>query len=108
MFKQIILAGVFTAALAASATPVLARAGDGVSIGRDAKISVTQDGPVSAAAIGQNVKAYNLTGVVAGDVTIGRDVSITVKQKGPVTAAAIGQNATAANVTGVITSKTVW
>ncbi len=82
--------------------------GSSVKIGRDANISVQQDGPVTTVAIGSKAEAHTATGVVAGDVTVGRDVNINVRQKGPVTTVAIGSEVRATTATGVITSKPLW
>ena len=103
-----LLAAVAFAALGVISSPALAQTEGGVDIGRDAKITVTQDGPVIAASIGSHTNAHNVTGSIAGTVKVGRDVTIDVHQRGPVIAAAIGSDATASNVTGSIISKPTW
>ncbi|WP_156360024.1 hypothetical protein [Sphingomonas sp. Leaf10] len=97
--------GIALLALASATTQAEARTGGGVSVGRDATISVQQDSAVTAVAIGQRAIAGNYSGAIMGDVNVGRDATITVHQKSAVTAVAIGQDVKATNVAGAITSQ---
>jgi hypothetical protein len=101
MTKTFFGALVSIAAVLASG-PALAR--PGVYVGRDANITVNQEGSNIVSAIGAGAVSRNRIGVIAGDVKIGRDATITVNQKGKNIVTALGALAKACNANGVITS----
>lgn len=107
--KKIGFAVASVLALAFASAPATAQVnGSGVKIGRDANITVRNEAAQTAVAIGENARAGNYNGVVAGDVEVGRDVNINVRNEAAQTAVAIGSNVSATNANGVITSKPLW